>query len=309
MCACSHHAKPGVTRTTPAGDRTPRSPWIAGLQEAGGPADTPRDRHSPWPKSPESGCNLRWRSSLDRVQQVEQTAPGRRLLVRLGLFAFCVGLLLLRSSRPAEAPARREPQLLGPVDTTLKATAREVDSCAGRAAGSGSSTVAGTVDAARQVVAPPPRPAPARPVLRSPRPSSGAPRRSPPRSAGSRPRPASSPHPPGRRPGRQGRRRAGRAGRPGRGGPVERVASPGRWAGWPGRWFPAGCCRCRGWSVPEPGRGPAPPPGSRPFRSQVRGHRVGSDLLALFAAGLLAAGALFVRATRPAAATEGGGNR
>ena len=35
----------------------------------------------------------------------------------------------------------------------------------------------------------------------------------------------------------------------------------------------------------------------------------GGDLLALFAAGLLAAGALFVRATRPAAATEGGGNR
>ena len=34
-----------------------------------------------------------------------------------------------------------------------------------------------------------------------------------------------------------------------------------------------------------------------------------SDLLALFAGGLLAAGALFVRATRPAAATEGGGNR
>jgi hypothetical protein len=35
----------------------------------------------------------------------------------------------------------------------------------------------------------------------------------------------------------------------------------------------------------------------------------GSDLLALFAAGLLAVGALFVRATRPAAATEGGGDR
>ena len=35
----------------------------------------------------------------------------------------------------------------------------------------------------------------------------------------------------------------------------------------------------------------------------------GSDLLALAAAGMLAAGALFVRATRPAAATEGGEDR
>ena len=35
----------------------------------------------------------------------------------------------------------------------------------------------------------------------------------------------------------------------------------------------------------------------------------GSDLLAMVAAALLAAGALFVRATRPAAATEGGGDR
>ena len=97
---------------------------------------------------------------MDRVQQVAPTARGRRLLVRLGLFAFCAGLLLLLSSRPADAAERREPQLLDPVGTTLKATAREVDSFAGRATGSGSSTVARTVDAARQAVAPPPRPAP-----------------------------------------------------------------------------------------------------------------------------------------------------
>jgi hypothetical protein len=106
---------------------------------------------------------------LDRVQQGEPTARGRRLLVRLGLFAFCAGLLLLLSSRPADAAERREPQLLDPVGTTLKATAREVDSFAGRATGSGAFTVARTVDAARQVVAPPPRPAPgaARPPVTS----------------------------------------------------------------------------------------------------------------------------------------------
>jgi hypothetical protein len=52
-----------------------------------------------------------------------------------------------------------------------------------------------------------------------------------------------------------------------------------------------------------------------PLRGSVSGSGAlpftgaGSDLLALFAFGLLAAGALFVRATRPAAATEGGGNR
>ena len=97
---------------------------------------------------------------MDRVQQVQPTPRGRRLLMRLGLLAFCAGLLLLLSSRPADAAERREPQLLDPVGTTLKATAREVDSFAGRATGSGSSTVARTVDAARQAVAPPPRPAP-----------------------------------------------------------------------------------------------------------------------------------------------------
>ena len=97
---------------------------------------------------------------MDRVQQVAPTARGPRLLMRLGLFAFCAGLLLLLSSRPADAAERREPQLLDPVGTTLKATAREVDSFAGRATGSGSSTVARTVGAARQAVAPPPRPAP-----------------------------------------------------------------------------------------------------------------------------------------------------
>jgi hypothetical protein len=52
-----------------------------------------------------------------------------------------------------------------------------------------------------------------------------------------------------------------------------------------------------------------------PLRPSVAGSGAlpftgaGSDLLALFAAGLLAVGALFVRATRPAAATEGGGDR
>jgi hypothetical protein len=106
---------------------------------------------------------------LDRVQQMQPTARGRRLLVRLGLLAFCAGLLLLLSSRPADAAERREPQLLDPVGTTLKATAREVDSFAGRATGSGAFTVARTVDAARQVVAPPARPAPgaARPPVTS----------------------------------------------------------------------------------------------------------------------------------------------
>jgi hypothetical protein len=96
---------------------------------------------------------------LDRVQ-LPQSAPGRRrLLVRLCLFAFCGGLLLLLSSRPAEAAERREPGLLDPVRTTLKATAREVDSLAGRATGSGSSKVGGVPDAPRQPVAPRPRPA------------------------------------------------------------------------------------------------------------------------------------------------------
>jgi hypothetical protein len=52
-----------------------------------------------------------------------------------------------------------------------------------------------------------------------------------------------------------------------------------------------------------------------PLRGSVSGSGAlpftgaGSDGLALVAAGLLAAGALFVRATRPAAATEGGGDR
>jgi hypothetical protein len=153
----------------PGRGQNARSPWNAGLQESGGPADTSRDCHSPWSTYPESGCNLRWRSNLDRVQQVQPTARGRRLLVRLGLLAFCAGLLLLLSSRPADAAERREPQLLDPVGTTLKATAREVDSFAGRATGSGAFTVARTVDAARQVVAPPARPAPgaARPPVTS----------------------------------------------------------------------------------------------------------------------------------------------
>ena len=96
---------------------------------------------------------------MERVQ-LAQPAPGRRrLLLRLCLFALCGGLLLLLSSRPAAAAERHEPGLLDPVGTTLKATAREVDSFAGRATGSGSSTVGQVADAARQLVAPPSRPA------------------------------------------------------------------------------------------------------------------------------------------------------
>ena len=45
--ACSHHAKPGVTQTTPGADRTPKSPENAGLQESDALADTPSDRRSP----------------------------------------------------------------------------------------------------------------------------------------------------------------------------------------------------------------------------------------------------------------------
>ena len=153
-------------------------------------------------------------------------ARGRRLLVRLALFAFCGGLLLLLSSRPAEAAERREPGLLDPVSATLEATAREVQ-LAGRATGSGTSTVGKAVDAARQAVAPHPRPAPGAARPPAPRPSSGAPRRSPPRSAGSRPRPV----PPPRRlqrpgwPGRQAHLRPGGPGRRGRR-PVTEVVAP-----------------------------------------------------------------------------------
>jgi hypothetical protein len=44
--------------------------------------------------------------------QVAQSAPNRRrLLARLCLLAFCGGLLLLLTSRPAEAAERREPGL------------------------------------------------------------------------------------------------------------------------------------------------------------------------------------------------------
>ena len=56
-------------------------------------------------------------------------------------------------------PNGREPRLLDPVSTTLKATAREVDSFAGRATGSGTSAVAKAAHAARQVATPHPRPA------------------------------------------------------------------------------------------------------------------------------------------------------
>jgi hypothetical protein len=97
---------------------------------------------------------------LDGVQLARSAPSGRRLLLRLGLLAFCGGLLLLLSSRPADAAERQGSGLLDPVRTTLKATAREVDSFAGRATGSGSSTVGQAADAARRAVAPQPRPAP-----------------------------------------------------------------------------------------------------------------------------------------------------
>jgi hypothetical protein len=77
---------------------------------------------------------------VDRVQLAKPAPNRRRLVVRLALFAFCGGLLLLLSSRPAEAAERREPGLLDPVSATLEATAREVQ-LAGRATGSGTSTV------------------------------------------------------------------------------------------------------------------------------------------------------------------------
>ena len=96
---------------------------------------------------------------MDRVQLAQPAPNRRRLLVRLALLAFCGGLLLLLSSRPAEAAERREPGLLDPVSATLKATAREVQ-LAGRATGSGTSTVGKAADAARQAVAPHPRPTP-----------------------------------------------------------------------------------------------------------------------------------------------------
>jgi hypothetical protein len=96
---------------------------------------------------------------VDRVQLAKPAPVGRRLVVRLALFAFCGGLLLLLSSRPAEAAERREPGLLDPVSATLEATAREVQ-LAGRATGSGTSTVGKAADAARQAVAPHPRPTP-----------------------------------------------------------------------------------------------------------------------------------------------------
>jgi hypothetical protein len=96
---------------------------------------------------------------LDRVHPLQPAPRRRRLLVRLCLFAFCGGLLLLLSSRPADAAERREPRLLDPVSTTLKATAREVDSFAGRATGSGTSRVAKAAHAVGQVATPHQRPA------------------------------------------------------------------------------------------------------------------------------------------------------
>jgi hypothetical protein len=95
---------------------------------------------------------------VDQVQVAQPASSRRRLLARLCLFAFFGGLLLLLSSRPAEAAERREPGLLDPVSTTLKATAREIE-LAGRATGSGASTVGEIAGQAGQAVAPQPRPA------------------------------------------------------------------------------------------------------------------------------------------------------
>ena len=96
---------------------------------------------------------------MDRVQQTEPTPAGRRLLLRLCLLVLFGGLLLLLSSRPADGAERQELGLLDPVGTTSKATAKEVGSLAGRAAGSGLSTVATATSVLRQPVAPQPRPA------------------------------------------------------------------------------------------------------------------------------------------------------
>ncbi|HEX7148266.1 MAG TPA: hypothetical protein VF512_12195, partial [Actinomycetota bacterium] len=90
---------------------------------------------------------------VEQVQPAQPVPNGRRLLVRLCLLAFCGGLLLLLSSRPAEAAERREPGLLDPVSTTLEATAWKVQ-LAGRATGSGTSTAGKATGGARQAVAP-----------------------------------------------------------------------------------------------------------------------------------------------------------
>ena len=239
---------------------------------------------------------------MDRVQHAQPTPRGRRLLLRLGLLAFCAGLLLLLSSRPADAAERREP-LLDPVGTTLKATAREVDSFAGRAAGSGSSTVGGTADAARQAVAPPRRPAPGAarrlvastvrrgapavtsPVRRVAPPTRAitAPARSAARSAATASKPATRTLTATLDRAAEVVGRAGGSGRRGcqpghRAGPVRPVSTRWRWLRWVGlapspvvrllRWFPVGC-RCRGWLVRGLGRGSVPRPGTLAPRSQV----------------------------------------
>jgi hypothetical protein len=185
---------------------------------------------------------------LDRVHPLQPAPRERRLLMRLCLFAFCGGLLLLLSSRPAEAAERREPGLLGPVGTTLKATAREVDSFAGRATGSRSSTVAKATNAARQVTAPPPRPATgaARPAA-APTVKRGAPAVTS-RSAGPRPRPVPPPRPPGPQPVRRRHHQAGDRGR---------LLRAGRQAGHPHRHphhRPPGSGRRRRRRAPGPGR-------------------------------------------------------
>ena len=62
---------------------------------------------------------------VDLVQLAQPAPDRRRLLVRLALFAFCGGLLLLLSSRPAEAAERREPGLLDPVSAGNPARRRK----------------------------------------------------------------------------------------------------------------------------------------------------------------------------------------
>jgi hypothetical protein len=67
--------------------------------------------------------------------QVARPAPGRRrLLARLCLFAFFGGLLLLLSSRPAEAAERREPGLLGLLGS-CSGSSTQASVQAGRSAG------------------------------------------------------------------------------------------------------------------------------------------------------------------------------
>src|SRR5215217_776612 len=101
----------------------------------------------------ESGCNLYWRSMLDRVHRLQPAPRERRLLVRLCLFAFCGGLLLLLSSRPAASAARPA------VTATVKRGAPAVTSPVRRPAPSTRPATSTPRTAARST-APPPSPRP-----------------------------------------------------------------------------------------------------------------------------------------------------